>query len=175
MTRLPIDLSQKLNPAWILASSQMSSEEDSWEDSSQHISGVLRKKCSNFTLNLRTKFPSFLLECPPQQGGQDRKKNLRGFGGDTVYRRRSGVKTMITAWRESVERVTQIQSLNTTTSANFLHFRELWEKEVDVSKNFMWVGIWFAFLETRKGELAWTSGISRNSGEITSCLQFKKK
>ncbi|TEA42586.1 hypothetical protein DBR06_SOUSAS1610076, partial [Sousa chinensis] len=99
--------SQKLNPAWILASSQLPSEEDSWEDSSQRISGVLIKKLSNFTLNPSTKFPSFLLQCPPQQGGQDRKKNLRGFGGDTVYRRKSGVRTMISAWKESVERMIQ--------------------------------------------------------------------
>ncbi|XP_014635893.1 PREDICTED: developmental pluripotency-associated protein 3-like [Ceratotherium simum simum] len=85
--------SSKLNPAWTLGSSQMPSEENSQEDSAatSPISKALMKNLSNLTLNPSTKFH------PPS--------TRTSYG---ILYRRSGVRTLLTAQKERMQRMIQI-------------------------------------------------------------------
>nr|XP_008531034.1 PREDICTED: developmental pluripotency-associated protein 3-like [Equus przewalskii] len=69
------------------------------------ISEALIKNLSNLTLNPSTKFPPLLPEYQPQQ--PDREKKFPGLSDGIPYRRR-GVRTLLTAPKERMQRMIQI-------------------------------------------------------------------
>ena len=102
----------------------MSIEENSQEvpAASQPVSEVLIKNLRNLTLNPSTKSPSLLPEYPPQQGGQR-------LGEGIPYRRR-GVRTLLTAWEERIERMIQVIKYHCGNQFPLTQ-REPWQKEVE--------------------------------------------
>ncbi|XP_045737759.1 developmental pluripotency-associated protein 3 [Mirounga angustirostris] len=104
-----MDSPKQLYPTWAPGSSQMPSEENSQEGSaaSQTISKILIKNLSKLTLNPSIKLPSPLPEYLPQQ--QDREKKPQGLVDRILSsRRRGGIRTLITAWKERMERMMRL-------------------------------------------------------------------
>ncbi|KAK2495684.1 hypothetical protein MC885_019692, partial [Smutsia gigantea] len=96
--------SPKFNRPW---APEMPGEENSQGTSaaSQSISEALIKNLSNLTLDPSTKFSSLVLENPPQQ--QD-GENLERLDEGVLYRRRRGVRTLLTARKVRMERMIQV-------------------------------------------------------------------
>ncbi|XP_049483028.1 developmental pluripotency-associated protein 3 [Panthera uncia] len=101
-----MDSPTKLYPSCGLEPSQMASEENSQGGSaaSQTISEVLIKNLSQLTLDPSIKLPSPLPEYPPQQ--QDTETKPQGLVDRILSnRRRGGVRTLLTARKERMERL----------------------------------------------------------------------
>ncbi|XP_004692635.1 PREDICTED: developmental pluripotency-associated protein 3 [Condylura cristata] len=104
VTRLPMESPKKLNPALSPESSQMSTEDNSQEDSAacQPVPEGLIKNLRNLTLNPSIKLPTPLPDYPSEQ--QSQEQNPQG----TTYKRR-GVRTLLSVRRELRERMVKIR------------------------------------------------------------------
>ncbi|XP_014649332.1 PREDICTED: developmental pluripotency-associated protein 3 [Ceratotherium simum simum] len=92
------------------------------------ISEALIKNLSNLTLSPSTKFPPLLPEGPPQQ--PDREKKFQGLSDSIPYRRR-GVRTLLTARKERMQRMIQIIKYRYSSQLPVLQ-RERRQKEIEV-------------------------------------------
>ncbi|CAK7299586.1 Developmental pluripotency-associated protein 3 [Vulpes lagopus] len=104
-----MDSPKQLHPAWAPGSSQMFPEEHSQEGSAvQTMSEVLVKNLSKLTLDPSIKLPSPLPDYPPQQ--QEREKKPQGLVDRILSnnRKRSGVRTLLTARKERMERMIRL-------------------------------------------------------------------
>uniref|UniRef100_M3YZT9 Developmental pluripotency associated 3 n=2 Tax=Mustela putorius furo TaxID=9669 RepID=M3YZT9_MUSPF len=105
-----MDSPEQLYPTWAPGSSQTPNEEDSQESSgaSQTISKVLTKNLGKLTLDSSIVLPSPLPQYPSQQPGRERKpqglvERILSSSG-----RRTGVRTLLTAGKERMARMTRM-------------------------------------------------------------------
>ncbi|XP_027457849.1 developmental pluripotency-associated protein 3-like [Zalophus californianus] len=102
-----MDSPKQLYPTWALGSSQMPSEENSQEGSgaSQTISEVLTKNLGKLTLDSSIKLLAPLPEYPSQQQGREKKPQGLVERILSSSRRRTGVRTLLTARKERMARM----------------------------------------------------------------------
>nr|XP_012416421.1 PREDICTED: developmental pluripotency-associated protein 3-like [Odobenus rosmarus divergens] len=127
-----MDSPKQLYPTWAPGSSQMPSEENSQEGSaaSQTVSEVLIKNLSKLTLDPSIKLPSPLPEYPSQQQGREKKpqglveRNLSS-------RRRTGVRTLVTARKERMARMMRLIQYQRYLSPGPQLQKDLQQKEAE--------------------------------------------
>ncbi|XP_041586906.1 developmental pluripotency-associated protein 3-like [Vulpes lagopus] len=131
-TRVSMDSPKQLHPAWAPGSSQMFPEEHSQEGSAvQTMSEVLVKNLSKLTLNPSIKLPSPLPDYPPQQ--QEREKKPQGLVDRILSnnRKRSGVRTLLTARKERMERMIRLIQYQRYLNKRSMLQKDLPEQEIE--------------------------------------------
>ncbi|CAD7679500.1 unnamed protein product [Nyctereutes procyonoides] len=128
-----MDSPKQLHPAWAPGSSQMFPEEHSQEGSAavQTMSEVLVKNLSKLTLDPSIKLPSPLPEYPPQQ--QEREKKPQGLVDRILSnnRKRSGVRTLLTARKERMERMIPLIQYQRYVNKRSMLQKDLLEQEIE--------------------------------------------
>ncbi|XP_048958375.1 developmental pluripotency-associated protein 3 isoform X2 [Canis lupus dingo] len=124
---------KQLHPSWAPGSSQMFPEEHSQEGSApvQTMSEVLVKNLSKLTLDPSIKLPSPLPDYPPQQ--QEREKKPQGLVDRILSnnRKRSGVRTLLTARKERMERMIRLIQYQRYLNKRSMLQKDLPEQEIE--------------------------------------------
>uniref|UniRef100_A0A8C0LVY4 Developmental pluripotency associated 3 n=2 Tax=Canis lupus familiaris TaxID=9615 RepID=A0A8C0LVY4_CANLF len=97
----------------------------------QTMSEVLVKNLSKLTLNPSIKLPSPLPEYPPQQ--QEREKKTQGLVDSILSnnRKRSGVRTLLTARKERMERMIRLIQYQRYLKEQSMLQKDLPEQEIE--------------------------------------------
>ncbi|XP_004410964.1 PREDICTED: developmental pluripotency-associated protein 3-like [Odobenus rosmarus divergens] len=129
-----MDSPKQLYPTWALGSSKMPSEENSQEGSgtSQTISEVLTKNLGKLTLDSSIKLPSPLPEYPSQEQGREKKpQGLVERILSSSRRRRTGVRTLLTARKERMARMIRMIQYQRYLSPGPQLQKDLQQKEAE--------------------------------------------
>ncbi|XP_072655280.1 developmental pluripotency-associated protein 3 isoform X7 [Canis lupus baileyi] len=146
----------------------------------QTMSEVLVKNLSKLTLDPSIKLPSPLPDYPPQQ--QEREKKPQGLVDRILSnnRKRSGVRTLLTARKERMERMIRLIQYQRYLNKRSMLQKDLPEQEIELSKflpEAFWACMWIfcSLCLCIPVTVELLSSSSSAGGAIETCTTCRKK